>query len=159
MVAILEIENLYRKTEKMKMKNCLLLFSLLLINQFIFAQTPQLIIMDRQGNDECAIQAYILKGNKTFIDRCYSGIDDEFKDLELISNEPIFNKLLQLDLNDFYRFASDINYKVYKENCDYLLPIVFVIGDKVVEWKRIDNCYPESVKDYTEGIIKVFEKY
>jgi|GEM_PF-7075114 hypothetical protein len=159
MVAILEIENLYRKTEKMKMKNCLLLFSLLLINQFIFAQTPQLIIMDRQGNDECAIQAYILQGNKTFIDRCYSGIDDEFKDLELISNEPIFNKLLQLDLNDFYRFASDINYKVYKENCDYLLPIVFVIGDKVVEWKRIDNCYPESVKDYTEGIIKVFEKY
>ncbi len=135
--------------------------TILLLVFYIVAhgQTKQLVIMDNQGNDECATQAFVIQGSKTFIDRCYIGIDDDFGDLEAIPSELIFNKLMKLSLEDFYKFSGDINYKVYKEHCDALLPIAFVIGDKVVEWNRIDNCYPESVKEYAEGIIKVFEKY
>ena len=136
-----------------------LIILLLLLSVIAHGQTQQLVIMDNQGNVECAIQAFIVQGDKAFIDRCYIGIDDDLEDLEEIPSEPIFNKLLQLDIQEFYRLSGDINYKVYKNNCDALLPIVFVIGDQVIEWSRIDNCYPDSAKDYAEGIIKVFEKY
>lgn len=135
----------------------LIALSILLLCSFMV--NAQIVIIDNQGNEDCARQAFILRDGKTYIDRCYTGVNDDLSDLLLIPNEPIFDELLKLNINDFYALSGDINYTMYRFHCDYALPIAFFIKDKVIEWKRIDNCYPQSVKNYAEGIIKVFAKY
>jgi len=137
----------------------ILLVVFLLSSKLIIAQTNTLIVIDQQGNDDCGYQAFIIKENRTYIDRCYLGEEDDWNDLKEIPEEPIFQKLQQLGIEDFYRISGDINYTAFNKPCDALLPILFVIGDKIIEWARIDNCFPDSAREYAEEIIKVFEKY
>jgi hypothetical protein len=120
-----------------------------------------LLISTKYYDGKCEYVAFQVTDEKIEIDNCYNLKTSKFNSKKTIEidKEPTIKTIFEKSTEELKNYEKEIN----ATNCDYIAPIYIIVTEEgketKIEWKGIQNCYPESMKVTIEELEKVFEKY
>lgn len=112
-------------------------------------------------NSKCEHVAFWVTEVKVEIYHCYNLKAFNFKLFKTIDlrKEPVIKTIFEKSTKELLDYEKEIN----ATHCDYITPIIIFVeenGERTkIEWKGVNNCYPESMRVIVQGLEKVFEKY
>jgi len=120
-----------------------------------------LLISTKYYDGKCEYVAFKVTDNKIDIDNCYDLKNQKFNTTKTIhiNKEPTIKTIFEKSTADLKNYEEEIN----ATNCDYIVPITIIVTEEgketKIEWKGIQNCYPESIEVTIEDLEKLFKKY